>query len=139
MAKKELGRMSDEEYKALSPEQLMQYNKILPEIDYEHPYQHQEYPRVMYQLVIEPDSGAKRMRTALVKNERELNALGDGWKKSTKEWGVETSPSAPAIQIDDSFDVALTPKPPEPVVYEPVKGERQTLHVPAKKDAAART
>jgi len=93
MARKDLSKMTDVEYKALSPQDLMLYNKSLPETDYENPYLHQAFPCWMYRK----NGGV--LDTALVKDEKELIALGKGWEKSPQAFGVQTAPAAPKIPV----------------------------------------
>src|SRR5215831_7401806 len=107
-----LSRMPDAEYKRLTPEMLMMYNKEFPTIDYENPYSHQEYPRAMYRL-IRLENGQGRLQVAKVNNALEQASLGPGWAKTPKELGIETAPAAPPITIDDTIEITI-PGGPEP-------------------------
>ena len=93
MARKELAKMTDIEYKSLSAQDLMLYNKSLPEVDYENPYEHQEYPRWMFRK-----NGAV-LDTALINSAEDLAKLGKGWEKSPSAFGVQTAPGKPTIEV----------------------------------------
>jgi hypothetical protein len=103
----DLSKMSDDEYKRLSPEQLAQYNKQLPEHDYEHPYNPSEHPFPRHVFAIVEANGAKRMRSATVNDDKDYQRMKKaGWKDNPIDLGVETCPGAPAMQTDD-LDIAL--------------------------------
>jgi hypothetical protein len=92
--------MSDEEYKKLTPLELQAYNNEMPEMDYANPYSHKQFPQMLYRV----EDGM--VQSATVKNEKERKLLGDGWKETLLELGVETAPGAPAIAITNfSFPV----------------------------------
>jgi hypothetical protein len=114
MAKRDLSKLSDAEYKALSPEELMKYNKTMPEIDYENPYTHREFPKVMYSLVRDEAAGVARLRHTVVANPKAQAELGSDWQDSPAKFGIETAPAAPDRQIDDSYEVPLE-LAPDPV------------------------
>jgi hypothetical protein len=110
MALPDLSKMKDEEYKLLTPEQLMQYNKSMPSIDYANPYQHQPFPKAMYAFAPR-EGGGGTLRAVLVKDERELARLvkkGGEWKESPADFGIETAQAAPEFA---GFDATIDIKP----------------------------
>jgi hypothetical protein len=88
-----LAKMSDEEYKKLTPLELQAYNNELPETDYANPYSHQPYPKMVYRL----NNGM--VESATVRNEKEHKRLGEEWTESLLSLGVETAPGAPEIAV----------------------------------------
>jgi hypothetical protein len=105
MAQPDLSRMKDEEYKLLTPEQLMSYNKVLPTIDYANPYLHQEFPKAMYAFTPrEGGGGGGTLKVVKVNDERELAKLtkkGD-WRASPADFGLQTAPGAAEFPTADA-------------------------------------
>lgn len=99
MAKRDLSTMKDEEYKLLTPQELMQYNQTLPQIDYDDPYIYKPYPKMKFRLVEDAASGTASIQTTIVASEKEDLKLGDKWKNSPLEFGVETAPAAPEMPV----------------------------------------
>jgi hypothetical protein len=98
-----LAKMSDEEYKKLTSLQLQQYNNDMPEIDYADPYVWKGFPKMVYKDV----NG--QVQSTTVKNQKELDSLGDGWVFTLEELGVETAPAAAAVAVT-SFSVPMPVK-----------------------------
>jgi hypothetical protein len=110
MAKRpDLSKLTDAQYKALTPEQLLDYNKQLPEVDYSNPYQPSEHPYPSMRFALVDTPSGKRLRTARVNNEAEDKALGEGWEKSLLALGIETAPAAAAVQTEE-FEINLPPE-----------------------------
>ena len=104
MALPDLGKMKDEDYKRLSPEELMAYNKSMPTFDYANPYQHQAFPKAMYTYV-EKEGGGGTLTCVKVKDEKELAKLqkkGGDWRESPADFGIETAVGAPEFAGSDS-------------------------------------
>lgn len=95
MAKLDLSTMKDEDYKKLSPVDLMKYNKSLPETDYENPYKYQPYPRMKFKK-----EGNEIVQAVCATAEIEKQ-MGPEWKDSPSEFGVETAPAAAKIPIEN--------------------------------------
>ncbi len=102
----DLSKLPDDEYKKLSPEMLMRYNKSMPETDYENPYSPADhpYPKMKYGRVEE--RGRVVLKSVVVNDAREEDKLGKGWKDSPAAHGIETCPGAPAIQ-DGGYELAI--------------------------------
>lgn len=100
MAKRDLSTMADAEYKLLSPKELMMYNKSLPEVDYENPYNPDEhpYPKVKY-TIEEDEKGARNLVSATVESAKQEDKLGKAWKDNPLDFGVETAPKAADIPV----------------------------------------
>lgn len=94
MAKLDLSTMTDEQYKKLTPVELMKYNKSMPEVDYENPYQHQPYPRMKFKRE------GEEIIQARCENADVEKQMGPEWKNSPLEFGVETHPAAAAIPVE---------------------------------------
>jgi hypothetical protein len=117
MALEPLGTMKPEVYATLAKDQkkLMRYNIDMPEIDYEHPYVHQEYPRYLYRSrrFTAPDGAARvRLQSALVANEiEEEKLLRTGWCLTPTDCDppVETNPGAPEIAVTDMSETDFAP------------------------------
>lgn len=103
-----LGKMKDEDYKLLSPEQLMMYNKDLPVLDYSNPYMHKEFPRAMFHFEARED-GSGTLSVVKVDDEKALSKLlksGGDWRRSPGDWGIETAKGAPEFAISNaSIDI----------------------------------
>lgn len=115
MALPNLSKMKDEDYKLLSSRDLAKYNTDLPQMDYEHPYEHQSYPRVVYKLVSMAD-GTQELDAVDCENEHMHQRLRkDGWKDSPTACGVILHSEAPKLR-SDRIKVPVAPKdvtPPE--------------------------
>jgi hypothetical protein len=105
MALPKLEKLTDEEYKLLTPDRLALYNKDLPQQDYTNPYEHKDYPRMKYRLQKNAD-GSARLVSATVQDADEEKKLGTEWRRSPSDWKVVTAPAAPEFKVDEfSFDV----------------------------------
>ena len=99
MALPDLSKMSDAEYKQLSPRDLARYNVELPKQDYENQYAHQSFPMMLYKVIIE-DNGDRMLDTVTITEQKEFDRLAkDGWKRSPKDFGIETAPAAPKLAV----------------------------------------
>jgi len=105
MAKKDLSTMTDAEYKLLTPQELMAYNKSLPVIDYETPYVYKPFPKMKFKLETRAD-GSGTIVTAIATTAKENERFGKEWKDSPLEFGVETAPGAPEIPVQ-SFSIPV--------------------------------
>lgn len=101
-----LSQMKDEDYKKLSPEELMKYNRPMPEFNYDKPYSHQEHPRMMFRPRTD---GTKRLQSMIAEDAKQQAALEkEGWKKSPADFGVITAPPAKK-ELDTSSDIPMEP------------------------------
>ena len=104
MALPKLGAMSDADYKLLSPEQLMLYNKDLPQFDYDKPYSHQAFPKMVYRPRTD---GSRRLQSQVCDDDKKFAKLTkDGWKESPADFGVITAPAAPQVS-ETSLEIAM--------------------------------
>lgn len=110
MALAPLGKMTAAEYSELAkePRNLMRYNSELPQPDYEHPYQHQEYPKHLFR--VERTGNKQRLRTAEIADavqDKEYKAAGWVENPALCDPPVETMPAAPHVRITDTFELEL--------------------------------
>jgi hypothetical protein len=102
----DLSTMKDEEYKLLTPKQLMEYNKSLPKIDYDDPYIHKPYPKMLFRLVENAD-GTGSIQTTIVEDAAAHAKLPVGeWKNSPSDFGIETAPGA-AVQPVETYSIPV--------------------------------
>jgi len=100
-----LSQMKDEDYKKLTPEELMKYNRPMPELNYDKPYSHIEYPSMMYRP--RPD-GARRLQSIVCQDEKaRAKLLKEGWKNTPGEWGIVTAPAAKPHLIDTDIEIPM--------------------------------
>jgi hypothetical protein len=124
-----LSKMSDEEYKRLSPQDLMAYNRQMPETDYSKPYLHKAYPKAKYQLRELPGGVRRLVSVEVASAEAEAKLVGD-WRDNPTAWGIVTHPESDPVARETgySFDVndpiapqvAHTPQPDGVPPGEPV-------------------
>jgi hypothetical protein len=99
MALPDLGKMSDADYKALSPRDLARYNVDLPKLDYENQYTHQSFPMMLYKVITE-ENGDRALDSVTITEQKEFDRLAkDGWKRSPRDFGIETAPAAPKLTV----------------------------------------
>jgi hypothetical protein len=106
----DLSKMKDEDYKLLTPRQLMEYNMQFPETDYQNPYNPAEhpYPKAKYRIVSK-DDGSRTLQSTTVQNAKQEAKLSDEWKDSPADFGIETAPAAPEIAVTGEFTLDLPP------------------------------
>lgn len=112
MALPALGKMKDEDYKLLTPEQLAMYNKELPVLDYTNPYMYKPFPKAMFHFEQRED-GSGTLSSVKVDDERALKKLqqsGD-WRDSPAAWGIETAKGAPEFAVSNSSIDIPAPAP----------------------------
>lgn len=103
----QLSKMSDGDYKKMSPEELMMYNKDLPTQNYETPYCPEEHPFPKHLYKPQLIAGVNQLTSALCENAEDFaGMLKDGWKESPADFNVETAPQAPRIKAA-GFSVAM--------------------------------
>jgi len=103
-----LATLSPEAYARLAqePRNLMAYNQEMPQVDYDAPYAHQEYPKHLHRAVTR--DGRRILQSCEVKDrEQEEDKLtgSEGWKTDIQETGIITAPAAPEIPVSDVFEV----------------------------------
>jgi hypothetical protein len=124
----ELNKLSDAEYKQLTPEQLMMYNKEMPKMDYDNQYSHKSYPTAQYQLQNNPD-GSKRLVSVVVASpEAKAKLIGD-WRDTPKDWGVITHPGVDPEIMDAGYAFNVPLPSIEAEVSEPIG--QAAIEVPA--------
>jgi hypothetical protein len=116
--------MSDEDYKRLTPQDLLMYNRELPEMDYSRQYAHIPYPKAKYQLRDMPGGGQRLVSIEVASAEIEAKLVGD-WRDSPSAWGVVTHPEADPVSLESGFSFDV-PQPIEPqVAHTPQPGDAE--------------
>jgi hypothetical protein len=130
MALPDLSKMKDEDYKRLTSRDLLKHNLQMPEMDYENPYLHQEFPRVCYRVVLN-DAGDRELESVDVPDKATYDEImanpEDGWRNSVMDCGVVLHTEAPKLQTG-RHTIPLPPVPTE-VVAEPRKPVPQKVKV----------
>lgn len=102
MGLESLSKMSDDEYKRLTPHDLLAYNRQMPETDYSKPYSHKPYPKAKYQLRELPGGGRRLVSVEVQNAEAEAKLVGD-WRDNPSAWGIITHPEADPVTRETGF------------------------------------
>lgn len=139
MGLEKLSKITDAEYKLLSPQELMAYNREMPEQDYSKQYSHIAYPKAKYQLRDLPGGGQRLVSVEVANREAEAKLVGD-WRDNPMAWGVITHPETDPIAVDTGFSfdvpqaiapqVAVTSGPRDPDETDPGSSEPEPGNAP---------